>query len=155
MQVLIHKTNLVRLDSNLRISGIRLGDPVQLLAEGNADIAAFVTLPSRLPFGLGKSSVVRAGYLDDQATSILWPAIGKAAVLRVRIVGLLAAHLNGARINQISISVWGNSDDILPKRQRHVDFVNSYLCRYRFGPAHVTTEGAFGDAGKESRLDAD
>jgi len=54
MQVLIHRTSLVQLESNLRISGIGLGDPVQLLQEGDSDIAAFVMLPSRLPFGLGK-----------------------------------------------------------------------------------------------------
>lgn len=100
MQVLIHKTSLVRLEANLRISGVGLGDPVQLLQEGETDIAAFVMLPSRMPFGLGKSHIVRAGYLGNQAKALLWPAFEKDAPLRVRVVEILAAHLAGDGLNR-------------------------------------------------------
>ena len=112
MQVLIHKTNLIRLEPNLRIADVGLADPVQLLQEDDTDIAAFVMLPSRLPFGLGKPRIVRAGYLGDQAKALLWPALEKAAPLRVRIVEIIAAHINGGGVNRISISVWGNPADI-------------------------------------------
>lgn len=114
MQVLIHKTSLVRLEANLRISGIGLGDPVQLLQEGESDIAAFVMLPSRLPFGLGKSRIVRAGYLDNRAKALLWPAFEKDVPLRVRVVEILAAHLAGDGLIRVCISVWGDPADITP-----------------------------------------
>lgn len=122
MQVLIHKTSLVRLDSNLRISGVGLGDPVQLLQEGESDIAAFVMLPSRLPFGLGKPQVVRAGHLGSQAKALLWPAFEKDAPLRVRVVEILGAHLAGDGVDRISISVWGDPADIMPSVPKRTIF---------------------------------
>ena len=114
MQVLIHKTGLVRLSANRRMARIGLGDPVQLQQEGATDIAAFVMLPSRMPFGLGKSRITRAGYLGNQARALLWPAFEKDAALRVRIVEILAAHLASDGLNRISISVWGDPADIVP-----------------------------------------
>jgi hypothetical protein len=114
MQALIHKTSLVRLEPNLRISGIGLGDPVQLLQEGDANIAAFVMLPSRAPFGLGRSRIVRAGYLGNQAKALLWPAFEKDVQLRVRIVEICAAHLAADGVDRIFISVWGDPADIAP-----------------------------------------
>lgn len=128
MQVLIHKTNLVRLEPRLRKIGIGLADPVQLLREGDANVAALVTLPSRLPFGFGKPRIVRIGYLGEQAKAILWPALEKAAPLRVRIVGVLASHLKGDGVNQISISVWGDPDDIVTERQYPLDFADCGSC---------------------------
>jgi hypothetical protein len=127
MQVLIHKTSLVRLEPDLRISSIGLGDPVQLLREGDADVSAFVKLPSRIPFGLGKCSIVRAGYLGNQAKSWLWPALEKDAPLRVRIVEMLAAHLTGDGLNRVSISVWGDPADITPRFQRTTIFSRSRM----------------------------
>jgi hypothetical protein len=127
MQALIHKTSLVRLETNLRISGIGLGDPVQLLQEGDADIAAFVMLPSRMPFGLGKSRIVRAGYLGNQAKSLLWPAFEKDAPLRVRIVEVLAAQLTGDGTNRVSISVWGDPNDITPSVPKTTIFSRSRI----------------------------
>lgn len=127
MQVLIHKTSLVRLESSLRISGIGLGDPAQLRQEGDTDIAAFVMLPSRIPFGFGKTRIVRAGYLGNQAKALLWPALETHAPLRVRIVEVLAAHLAGDGINRISISVWGDPADIAPRGQRTTIFSRSRI----------------------------
>jgi hypothetical protein len=127
MQVLIHKTSLVRLEANLRISGIGLGDPVQLLQEGESDIAAFVMLPSRMPFGLGKSRIVRAGYLGNQAKALLWPAFEKDAPLRVRVVEILAAHLAGDGLNRVSISVWGDPADITPSVPKTTIFSRSRI----------------------------
>jgi hypothetical protein len=127
MQILIHKTSLVRLEATLRIDGVGLGDPVQLQKEGDADIAALVMLPSRLPFGLGKSRIVRAGYLGNQAKALLWPAFEKPAPLRVRIVEILAAHLNADGTNRISISVWGDPADVVPSVQRAGIFSRSRI----------------------------
>jgi hypothetical protein len=79
-----------------------------------APIAAFVMLPSRLPFGFGKFRIVRAGYLGNQAKALLWPAFEKPAPLRVRIVEILAAHLNADGKNRISILVWGDPADVAP-----------------------------------------
>ena len=140
MQVLIHKTSLVRLDSNLRISGVGLGDPVELLQEGESDIVAFVVLPSRWPFGLGKSQIVRAGYLGSQAKALLWPAFEKDALLRVRIVEILAAHLSGDGLNRISISVWGDPADIIPIVPKRTIFsrsrINDHATEAEWLPSH-------------------
>lgn len=127
MQILIHKTSLVRLEATLRIDGVGLGDPVQLQKEGDADIAAYVMLPSRLPFGLGKSRIVRAGYLGNQAKALLWSAFEKPAPLRVRIVEILAAHLNADGTNRISISVWGDPADVVPSVPRASIFSRSRI----------------------------
>jgi len=113
MQVLIHKTSLHRLEVKLRKVGIVLGDAVQLVREGNDDVAAYFIVPSRLPFGFGKSRLVRAGYLDDQAKASLVPALEKNAPLRVRIVALEAAHLSADGVDSVSISVWGSPTDIV------------------------------------------
>ena len=104
-----------------------IGDPVQLQKEGDAEIAAFVMLPSRLPFGLGKSRIVRAGYLGNQAKALLWPAFEKPAPLRVRIVEILAAHLNADGTNRISISVWGDPADVVPSVPRAGIFSRSRI----------------------------
>jgi hypothetical protein len=113
MQVIIHKTGLLRLELSLHSVGMGLGDPVQLILEEQADVAAYVSLPSRLPFGLGKPRVVRLGDLNSQASALLSPALAKATPLRVRIVEIQAAHLNMDGVDQVSISVWGNSAEIL------------------------------------------
>ena len=114
MQILIHKTSLLRLEVNLRRDAIYLGDPMQLLQEGSDDVAAFVKLPSRLPFGIGKARKVRAGYLGNNAKKLIMPALAKGGQLRVRIVEIQARHLNSEGIDLISISVWGDPADIIP-----------------------------------------
>jgi hypothetical protein len=111
---MIHKTSLLRLEVNLRRDAIYLGDPMQLLLEGTDDVAAFVQLPSRLPFGIGKVRSVRAGYLGNHAEELIMPALVKGGQLRVRIVEIQARHLNSTGIDLISISVWGNPADIIP-----------------------------------------
>ena len=112
MQILIHKTSLHRLEVKLRKMGIVLGDAVQLVPEGNDDVAAYFIVPSRFPFGFGKPRLVRAGYLGDPAKDLLMPALEKNAPLRVRIVALEAAHLSADGVDSVSISVWGNPADI-------------------------------------------
>ena len=113
MQLLIHKTSLHRLQVNLSKMATVLGDAVQLVPESNDDVAVYFIVPSRLPFGLGKSRLVRAGYLGNQAKALLMSALEKNAPLRVRIVDLEAAHLSADGKDRVSISVWSNSSDIL------------------------------------------
>ena len=115
MQVLIHKTSLHRLQMKLSKMATVLGDAVQLVLESNDNVAVYFIEPSRFPFGFGKSRLVRAGYLDNQAKALLMPALEKDAPLRVRIVDMKAAHLSADGTDSVSISVWGNSADILCK----------------------------------------
>lgn len=114
MQVLIYKTSLLRLEVNLRRDAIYLGDPLQLQQEGSDDVAAFVNLPSLLPFRIGKARKVRAGYLGNHAKKLIVPALAKGVQLRVRIVEIQARHLNSEGTDMISISVWGDPADIIP-----------------------------------------
>lgn len=114
MQILTYKTSLLRLEVNLCRDAIYLGDPLQLVQEGNDDVAAFVKLPSRLPFGIGKARKVRAGYLENHAKKLIVPVLAKGGQLRVRIVEIQARHLNSEGIDMISISVWGDPADIIP-----------------------------------------
>jgi hypothetical protein len=114
MLVLIHKTSLVRLGSSLRINRLRPGDPVQLRKEGDVHVAAYIMLPSRLPFRIGNNRFVRAGHLNNRATSLLLPAFVKSANLKARIVEILEPHHNREASNCISISVWGDPVDIIP-----------------------------------------
>ena len=115
MQALIYMTSLLRLDPNLRMSGVDLGDRVQLVPEGDTEIAVYVMLASRLPFGLGKPRSTLAGYLCNQAKTLIMPAIEKDAPLRVCIVDIKAVYLHPDGVNIISISVWGDPADIIPK----------------------------------------
>jgi len=127
MQILIHKTSLIRLELSVRSLAVGLGDPVQLIPEDQTDVAAYVSLPSRLPFGLGKPRAIRLGYLDSQASALLMPAFAKATPLRVRIVEIQAAHLRKDGTDRVSISVWGNSEEILKSAPRKRIFSSSRI----------------------------
>lgn len=107
MQPLIHKAS-VHMTSNTVPTSVSPGDPVRLQVQDDGMIAAILTLPSRLPFGLGKTREFVAGTLGQNATNLLRPALKKAAYLRVRVVEVDPAHLS--RTGQISlcISVWGD-----------------------------------------------
>jgi hypothetical protein len=113
MQVLIHKTCLTKIEPDLRRSTISLGDSVQLIQEDRDEVAAFVLVPSRLPFGIGKDKNVRVGYLGNKAKALIMPAIHKDSPLRVRIVEIQAGHLNADGMDRVSISVWGDPADIM------------------------------------------
>ena len=113
MQVLIHKTCLTKIEPDLRRSTISLGDSVRLIQEDPDEVAAFVLVPSRLPFGIGKDKNVRVGYLGNKAKALIMPAIHKDSPLRVRIVEIQAGHLNADGMDRVSISVWGDPADIM------------------------------------------
>jgi|AntAceMinimDraft_12_1070368.scaffolds.fasta_scaffold18914_3 hypothetical protein len=113
MQVLIHKTYLARIEPDLRRSAISLGDSVQLVQEEHDEVAAFILVPSRLPFGMGKDKNVLVGYLGNKAKTLIMPAIHKGSQLRVRIVEIQLGHLNADGMDRVSISVWGDPADIM------------------------------------------
>lgn len=113
MQILIHKTSLVRLEFSLRRLRICLGDSIQLVRDDSDDLAALTKLSTRMPFGLGRARIKRLGYLDAQAKELLLPAIVKGSPLRVRIVEIESEHLRADGADRISISVWGDPTDFL------------------------------------------
>ncbi len=114
MQILIQKTSLVRLEAKPHSLRVGLGDPVQLVQDEGADIAVLVSVPSWIPFGLGKPWMARLGYLDTPAQRLLMPAVRSGAPLRVRIVEIEVAHLNTHGAERISVSVWGEGWDVSP-----------------------------------------
>jgi len=114
MQPIIHQAILEVLDLNLSDVAISPGDIAELRADENGYVVVYVTRQSRLPFGWGKSSYLRAGVLGFEDGNLILPALKCKAHLRVRIVQVEVAHLNFKGINSLSISVWGNPDDLAP-----------------------------------------
>ncbi len=124
MQALIHQARLHGLRIPIRGSSMAPGHPVELALDPDYIVAAFVTLPSRLPFGLGRATRKHLGYLDPQVAEKIAPAIEKQAVLRVRIVEIEPAHARTDVDDRISISVWGEPDALpvpRPERERPRD----------------------------------
>ena len=106
MQPLIHKAP-VHLTARTLPASVSPGDPVRLLLQDDGTITVILTVPSRLPFGLGRSKEVVAGTLGQQATEMLRPALQTSAHLRLRVVEIEPAHLNSNGQSQLYISVWG------------------------------------------------
>ncbi|GGC18832.1 hypothetical protein GCM10011363_39360 [Marivita lacus] len=86
-----------------------------LLCDADEVVSAYVSLPSRLPFGLGKRRRRRLGVLDMQSSRMLVPALERQAPLRVRVVEIEFPHLNRNRLNTVYISVWGKRSDLIPR----------------------------------------
>tara|TARA_B110000090_G_scaffold78226_1_gene89126 strand:+ start:661 stop:1011 length:351 start_codon:yes stop_codon:yes gene_type:complete len=107
MQPLIHKAS-VNLAANKLPSGVSLNDAVILCLKDDGRITAILTLPSRLPFGIGKPRKIALGTLEQHATNLIKPALEKSAYLRVRIVEIETAHLSHGGKNRLHISVWGD-----------------------------------------------
>lgn len=116
VEALIHKVALTRLDLDPHSAGVSPGDHVFLVCEADERVAAYVTLPSRLPFGWGKRRTKRLGLLDPQSSRMLMPALERHANLRVRVVEIEFPHLNRNRLNTVYISVWGNPSDLIPRK---------------------------------------
>jgi len=114
MQPLIHQASLYGLQTPIRGSGIVLGQTVELIQHPEDKLAVFVTLPSRWPFGLGKSRRQHLGYLHPEATGILLPAIARATPLRMRIVEIEPAHARIDGVDRVCISVWGDPAHLKP-----------------------------------------
>lgn len=114
MQALIHQASLYGLKIPIRGSGLVPGQTVELKLDPDHGVAAFVALPSRLPFGIGKPRRRHLGYLDPEIAERIAPAIKKHAILRVRIVEIEPAHVRSDGVDQISISVWGDAKALVP-----------------------------------------
>ena len=107
MQPLIHKAS-VNLTANKLPLGVSLNDAVILCLNDDGKITAILTLPSRLPFGMGKPRKIALGTLGQHATNLIKPALEKSAYLRVRVVEIEPAHLSLDGKNRLQISVWGD-----------------------------------------------
>ena len=107
MQPLIHKAS-VNLTANKLPLGVSLNDAVILCLNDDGKITAILTLPSRLPFGIGKPRKIALGTLGQHATILIKPALETSAYLRVRVVEIEPAHLSLDGKNRLQISVWGD-----------------------------------------------
>lgn len=114
MQPLIHKAALAVLELDPRRAEVSPGDFAELRSEPDGAIAVYVVRESRLPFGLGNPTHLRAGTLGKAATALIMPALERRAHLRVRVVEVDPAHLSSKGVNTVFISVWGNPDDLSP-----------------------------------------
>ena len=114
MQALIHQTSLQGLQFPIRGSGVALGQTVHLKCDQDRRVAAFVKLPARWFFGLGKTKLRQLGYLHLEAAELIAPALERQAQLRVRIVELEPAHARVAGVDQVCVSVWGKPADFQP-----------------------------------------
>ena len=111
MQPLIHKAS-VHLTAKTLPASVTPGDPVRLRLGDDGIITVILIIPSRLPFGLGRSREFLAGKLGKQATALLKPALQVSAHLRLRIVEIEPAHLSLNRRSKLYISVWGEPESI-------------------------------------------
>jgi hypothetical protein len=98
------------------------GQDVVLETSPDRTIKAYVDLPSRWLFGLGRPRRICLGYLHPRATELLLPALDIGASLRVRIVEVEPAHARADGVDSVSISVWGHPDDLAPPDQHVLSF---------------------------------
>jgi hypothetical protein len=76
---------------------------------------------------LGGPVELVVGYLGQQATEILWPALESYAHLRVRIVEIEPAHLSPSGNASPFISVWGDPTILMSARPRHQIFTRNRI----------------------------
>ena len=107
MQALIYQASLCGLTLPVHGSGLAPSHPVELALDPDHIVAAFVQLPSRLPFGLGKPRRKHLGYLEPDVAEWIAPALERQVALRVRIVEIEPAHARTDGLDQIRVSVWG------------------------------------------------
>jgi len=131
MQPLIHKAS-VNLTTDKLPKSASPGDAVTLYLQEDGKVIATYKVPSRLPFGLGRPVELTLGYLGQQATEILRPALQCYAHLRVRIVEIEPAQLSSSGKDSLFISVWGDPTILLSTRPKHEIFTRS---RINDGPA--------------------
>lgn len=127
MQPLIHKAALATLELNPHALRVAPGDPIILQCDVDETVTAYVSLPSRLPFGLGKRRQKRLGTLEPYASELLIPALTRQAHLRVRVVEVEYAHLSTRGKASVSISVWGNPMDLTPTPRKYTIFSHSRI----------------------------
>jgi len=131
MQPLIHQASLHGLTMAVGGSGIVPGQNVELEITAERNILACVTLPSRWPFGFGRPRRQCLGYLHPEATQMLLPALDIEATLRVRIVEVEPAHARADGVDRISISVWGDPDDLARPANYALSFARARSGRTR------------------------
>lgn len=103
MKTLIYKTEL---SVERAPSWLAPNTPVELRAEADHPVAAYVQRPQRWTSLFGAAKPVRIGTLNEDAGYLLRPAFEAGNALRTRIVELQPAHLAKDRRARISVSVW-------------------------------------------------
>ena len=114
MQALIYQASLYGLTLPVHGSGLAPGKPVELARDPDYIVAAFVQLPSCLPFGLGKQRRRHLGYLEPDVAEWIAPALERQVALRVRIVEIEPAHARTDGLDQVLVSVWGAPETFFP-----------------------------------------
>lgn len=113
MQALIYQASLYGLTLPVHGSGLAPGQAVELALDPDYIVAAFVQLPSRLPFGLGKPRRKHLGYLEPDVAEWIAPALERQVALRVRIVEIEPAYARTDGLDQILVSIWGAPEAFL------------------------------------------
>ncbi len=112
MQALIYKAPIVDLQINPAKIGVALGDHAELELDAERRVVVHLLKEPRLPFGLGRQSRIRAGFLAPQAAVLITPALIRDAALRVRVVEVEPAFVRSTARGSICLSVWGNPNDL-------------------------------------------
>lgn len=109
LQPLIHKAAVHSIAVNVARTGLSIGDAVALLPLPDGRIGVFARLRRRFLGIIPHQSTVMIGALGPHATALIAPAVERAELLRVRIVGLTPEHLAIAPMGaEVHISVWGD-----------------------------------------------
>jgi hypothetical protein len=107
MQVLFHKAELTNLEVNPADVSLPIGAHVSSMQEAQDLVGAYVTIPSRWPFGIGGEKLIRLGGLDPAISPLICSVGVDLAQLRVRVVEIVPSHLSESGIASVYVSIWG------------------------------------------------
>lgn len=109
LQPLIHKAAVHSICVNVARTGMSIGDEAVLVALPDGRIGVFARLNRRFLGLFPRRVMVLIGALGPHATALIAPAVERAELLRVRIVGLTPEHLATPPMGaEVHISVWGD-----------------------------------------------
>lgn len=109
LQPLIHKAAVHSICVNVARTRLSIGDEAVLLALSDGRIGVFAKLNRRFLGIFPRQVMVLIGALGPHATALIAPAVERAELLRVRIVGLTPEHLATPPLGaEVHISVWGD-----------------------------------------------
>jgi hypothetical protein len=107
MQAIIHKAAVNDLQTQIRHTGLCIGDAAELHLDDLGRVTVWGRL-NRRRFLIRRRVLAHIGNLGPQACEILTPVLHRNEHLRVRIVGLTPEHLAPDGKAEMHISVWGN-----------------------------------------------
>ena len=103
----VHKAELTDLEVNPTDVSLPIGAHVSLKQEAQDSVGAYVTIPSRWPFGIGGEKLIRLGGLDSAVSPLICSVGVNLAQLRVRVVEIFPSHLSESGIASVYVSIWG------------------------------------------------